>query len=418
MTVQLDFARTDQAASPAAVEAALRWLATRKEGEPLRFLRYAIEEPASESAAAVGCLAGPTASLPGGTPESRALAIWGLIVEEVAKAGSAEDSRRRNTLKAAFRLPPAPGPAAVWKGTLDDRFKQLTALDGVFGSPPPSTTTPMHKAWRRAVALLADCLTREFGRLQRDGTGWQVHVEAGRAAAAAGPGGRVPGLRPPSRGAQPVFLERMLVRVVMGRRTVSRRLTERTLVACGDGVDGYDVHALTGRAGDLAGIPVQAIWNCRLVAVPGPHPGDPVMARLRFRRKLRQGESYSLVSEATDDRLDQQREWVNVEVDHHGIAVGERNRAGEPVAGLTIQVTFDEGCLPEACWWYAEQTEHERLRRPPAGDPHLLVVEDGFVQHTFAGPCQPREEYGIAFRWPQECSRPSHTGAWLGSSGG
>ncbi|MEV6826906.1 hypothetical protein [Amycolatopsis sp. NPDC051102] len=400
MTVQLDFERVDEVASPGAVEAALRWLATRKEGEPLRFLRYAIEDPASESAAAVGCLTGPTASLPGETPETRALAVWGLIVEEVAKVGSAEDSRRRTTLRAAFRLPPAPGPAAAWKGTLDDRFKQLTALRGVFGVPPPSTTTPMHKAWRRAVERLACCVQRELARLQHDGSGWQSRVEIGRAAAGAGAG--VPARRPPSRGAQPVFIERMLVRVVMGRRTPVRRLTERTLVACRDGVEGYDVRALTGWTGDLAGLPVQAIWNCRLVAVPGEHPGDPVMARLRFRKTLRQGESYSLVSEATDDRLDQERRWINVDIDHHGIAAGTRDRRGEPVAGLTIQVNFDPGRLPEACWWYAEQTEYERLRRPPAGDPHLLVVEDGFVQHTFAGPCQPREEYGIAFRWPPE----------------
>ncbi|WP_103354733.1 hypothetical protein [Amycolatopsis sp. CA-128772] len=197
-----------------------------------------------------------------------------------------------------------------------------------------------------------------------------------------------------------MFAERMLVRVVMCRRTALHRLTERTLVACRDGVEGYDVHALTGWTGDLADIPVKAIWNGRLVAVAGEHPGDPVMARLRFRKKLGQGESYSSVSEATDDRLDQEREWINVDVDHHGIAAGARDGKGEPVAGLTIQVNFDAGCLPEACWWYAEQTEHERLRRPAAGDPHLF--EDGFVQHTFAGPCHPREGYGIVFRWPQE----------------
>ena len=38
-----------------------------------------------------------------------------------------------------------------------------------------------------------------------------------------------------------------------------------------------------------------------------------------------------------------------IDVDHHGV---------KP-AGLTIRVNFDEQCLPEACWWYAEQLEVE-----------------------------------------------------------
>ena len=167
------------------------------------------------------------------------------------------------------------------------------------------------------------------------------------------------------------------------RRTALRRITERDIVARKDGVDGYVVHALIGWSGNLADSPVRALWNCRLVA----SPGDPGSAKLRFRRKLRVNESYGFVSEAVDGRLDEERRWINVEVDHHGVAP----------AGLTIRVVFDEECLPEACWWYAEQLEVERLRRPEAGSPRLIDVGDGFVQHTFEGYCHPREEYGIAF---------------------
>jgi hypothetical protein len=350
----------------------------------------------------------PSASLPAATPETRALAVWGLIVEELGKVGAADDSRRRNSLKAAFRLPPPPGSDTEWKATLEDRFKQLLALPRVFGDPSPTTTAPMHKAWKRAIERLANSLEQQLVLLELDGRDWQERVEIGKAAATEGSpvrsGGRltrIPCQRAPSQGAQPVFMERMLVRVVMRRRTAVSRTTERVVTACADGVDGYDVHALTGWTGDLADIPVKAIWNCRLVTVPGVHPGDPVLAKLRFRGKLRGGQRYGFVSEATDDRLDQEREWVNVDVDHHGVAPGETDRNGEPVAGLTIQISFDEQCLPEACWWYAEQTDHERLRRPPAGDPRLLTIEDGFVQHTFVDPCHPREEYGIVFRWPQ-----------------
>ncbi|WIX97924.1 hypothetical protein QRX60_28005 [Amycolatopsis mongoliensis] len=408
MTVQLHQASLADEEAVSAIGSALRWLATRTNGKPLRFLRHAIEDPTSGSAVALGILAKPSASLSAAAPETRALAVWGLIVEEVGKVGSGYDSRRRNALRAAFRLPPPPGSDTAWKATLEDRFKQLLALPGVFGDPPPTTTAPMHKAWKRAIDRLAFSVEQQLVLLELDGRGWQDRVAIGKTAAKEGSrvrsGGwldRIPCRRPPSQGAQPVFMERMLVRVVMRRKTAVSRITERVVTACEDGVEGYDVHALTGWTGDLADIPVIAIWNCRLITVPGVCPGDPVLARLRFREKLRRGQWYGFVSEATDDRLDQAREWINVDVDHHGVAAGETDRNGEPVAGLTIQISFDEECLPEACWWYAEQTDHERLRRPPAGDPHLLAIEDGFVQHTFVEPCHPREEYGIVFRWPQ-----------------
>ncbi|MEU4525288.1 hypothetical protein AB0F52_42025 [Amycolatopsis sp. NPDC024027] len=405
MTVEIDreVARPAQASS--VIETALRWLAIRKEGEPLRFLRYALEDPASESALVLGCLVEPTATMPEATPEPRAFAVWGLIAHEISKLGSAEDSRRRNTLMAAFRLPQAPDTG--WKATLDDRFRQLTGLPGVFGDPPPTTTTPMHKAWRRAVGKLADCLAEKLELLGQDGREWQDYAEIGRKAAEQASGrlssdrrsGAESPFRAPSPGAQPVFVERMLIRVVMRRRLVSRRMTERDIVAREDGVDGFEVLASAGRTADLSELPVKALWACRLST---PRAKSPAPARLRFPKVLRRGDRHHFVSETWDDDPKDWKRRIGVVVDHHGIAPGAFDDHGRPIAGLTVQVNFDPQCLPDACWWYAEQTEPERLRRPPDGDRHLLEVADGFVEHTFEKPCQPREGYGIVFKWPHE----------------
>jgi hypothetical protein len=383
MAVGMGSEPVDEVALRAEVDAALRWLATRKDGVPLRFLRDAIEKPASEAAAVLRSLVTPTASLPEATVESRAFALWGLMLDEVGAAG---DRRHHSVLMAAFRVLPVPG-GTVWKGTLGDRFKQLRLLPGVFGDPLPTTTTPMHQAWRRALENLTGRLVEKLVSLE--GPDWLPYIDIGRAAVEAVNERVAWRARAASRGAQPVFVERMLITAVMHRRTVRRRLTEREIIACEDGVDGYDAHALIGWTHDAADIPVTALWACRVVVSPRAHPGAPVLARLRFRRTLRKGERYAFVSEALDGRLDEEREWLNVDVDHHGIAPG----------GLTIQLNFDSKHLPEACWWYAEQLEFERTRQPPHGDPHLLPVGDGFVRHTFVEGCHPRESYGIAFRW-------------------
>jgi hypothetical protein len=378
MTIRMDGELVGAATSPAEVEAALRWLAKLKSGDPLQAFGDAIKDPASELATVLRSLVAPTASL---SAESRAFAVWGLIVDEI---GSIGDTRRRHVLMAAFRVPRAPGGAA-WKATLGDRFEQLMLLPDVFGDPPPTTTTPMNKAWRWALPALAARLVEKLVSL--DEPGWRPYADIGRAAVEVTKDERVGWrARAASRGAQPVFVERMLVTAVMHRRTVRRRITERDVIACEDGVDGYNVHASTGWTHAPEDLPVTALWACRVIA---DHLGDPLLARLRFRRTLRKGEPYAFVSEALDGRLEEERKWLNVDVDHHGIAPG----------GLTIQLNFDSKQLPEACWWYAEQLEFERTRQPPDGDPHLLPVGDGFVRHTFREGCHPREDYGIAFRW-------------------
>jgi hypothetical protein len=385
-------------------KAALASLARRKDGDLPGALRRAIESSSSGSGTVLGCLVGPTASLPAATPEARAAAIWGLIVDEIGKLGSVVEPREHFVLLAAFRLPPVPDGSASWASNLGDRFGQLAEVRGLFGDRKPLSNTPMNKAWAGALGMLGAAVSRKLDHLE--GEDWLPYVDIGRSVVTGTlPGDGSPaGCRLPSEGAQPVFVERMIVTVVMRRRAASHRVTERDIVARQDDLDGYNVHAMIGWSGNLAEIPVRALWNCRLIALPRDDPDDPALARLSFRRKLKMNEPYSFVSEAVDENLDGECRWINVDVDHHGVARGKLEN-GKPVAGLTIRVNFDEGCLPEACWWYAEQLEVERLRRPPAGDPRLLDVGDGFVQHTFEGCCHPREKYGIAFRWPATAKR-------------
>ncbi|MFD5244151.1 hypothetical protein ACFWIW_06395 [Amycolatopsis sp. NPDC058340] len=182
--------------------------------------------------------------------------------------------------------------------------------------------------------------------------------------------------------AQPVFLERLLVDVEMRRGRAYRRLAVRTVVACENGVGGYVT-------GDPRSIPVKAIFGCRVETSP-----DAV--DLRFPRPLRKGERHEFVSLVCHDDLGEETRWINVDVDHQGIAPGVVDDEGKVTGGLNVSITFDDR-VPEACWWYAGQSERERMVRPPAGDRRLLEIRRGVVEHTFRGPCRPREPYGIAF---------------------
>ena len=401
----------EEACPPKVVDAALRWLVTRKDGGPLGLLRDAIDDPTSDSAVVLGCMIRKTASMPLATPEARALALWGLLVDEIGKMGPVGRSRHRSVLIAAFRLQPEPGRYVNWEATLDRRFGQLKELSGVFKNLAPVTTTPMHKAWKQALTdRLAPGLSMRLESLGRDGGSWSAYEEIGRAASAGAEGGAglswlaaEPGQRAPSSGAQPVFVELMIVTVTMTRRAATRRITERNIVACEDGVGTYLARALTGWTDGLAPIPINAIWGCRVEASPGPRPGDPTMVGLRFPTVLNKGDRHRFVSEAIEGNLDEERLWINIDVDHHGIAPGVVGTDGEPTSGLTLRIRFDD-IVPEACWWYAEQTDYERYLRPPDGDRRLLEVRHGSVEHMFPEPCRPREEYGIAFRWPQEIS--------------
>nr|WP_225956154.1 hypothetical protein [Amycolatopsis lexingtonensis] len=397
------------------IEAALRWLALRRNARPLTHLQYALEEPSSESAVQLEPLVGPSATLPGGTPETRALAVWGLLTYEVDRIGSNRDSRRRNALKAALRLERRAEITEPWKSTLEGRFSQLMALPGVFGDPPPTTTTPMHRAWRNGLThRLAPRMREQLDRLVGDPASWETYLTIARSRETDLDAGEMSspsalaedpmsGYRLPTNGAQPVFVILFVTTVFMRHKTAFRRITERLITAREDGVDGYLARALTGAGWsveDPSNIPVRPLWNCRLDDPVLSRSGETLITKLRFPRPLLRGESHLFASEAIDDHITEERRWVNVEVDHHGIAPGQLVHGHVPVSGLTIRIRFDEAELPTACWWYAEQTERQRLTPPRQGDPRWLSIVDGNVEHTFTDRCHPRENYGVSFLWP------------------
>jgi hypothetical protein len=209
-------------------------------------------------------------------------------------------------------------------------------------------------------------------------------------------------VRSPSEFAQPVYMELFITTVFMRGRTVYRRITERAVRAMEDRVDGYMARALAGSALDssLTDIPVRPLWGCRTETPVVSHPGENGLTKLIFPTTLRRDGTHYFSSEAVNETLTEERLGVNVEVDHHGIAPGRLGDHDIPVSGLTIRVRFDEGNLPETTWWYAEQTERERRRRPPDGDPRLLDVVGGSISYTFLKQCFPRENYGVSFQWP------------------
>ncbi|HKN98230.1 MAG TPA: hypothetical protein VJX10_14015 [Pseudonocardiaceae bacterium] len=385
------------------MERALRWMATRKHALPLDLINHALNDPRSDSADYLAPLVAPTESMPGGTTESRALAAWGLVIHGIDRVGSADDARQQNALFAAFRLRRLP-EITTWRSTLEGRFRQLMVLTDVFGDPPPSTTTPMHQAWRRGVReKLAPMLQEQADALTADGSGWAALAEAARTAEPMA-GRRLMateatnGDHHPSPGAQPVFLELFVTNVIMKGRAVHRRITERLVTARADGVDGYLATSIAGWHRHADDIPIRPLWGC-LVEDPAGRYRDSAITRLIFPRTLSRDEHHYFASEAVDENLGQDRLWVNVEVDHHGIAPGRLLYGCVPVSGLTIRIRFDGTEVPEACWWYAEQTERERRIRPPDGDPHLLPIVADTVEHTFTERCYPRGNYGISLLW-------------------
>lgn len=400
--------RNDRRPTRSPIEDALRWLATRRRAKPLGLLVDAISKADSDSAAQLRPLVAPASSSPDGSAETRALGVWGLIISLVNEVGSSNDSRRRNTLIAAFRLPRRSEINEPWKSFLGGRFRQLIAISGVYGDPPPTTTTPMHKAWNRALTdAFVPTLRERLDALAADGSGWKQYVEIAREAEAAivrEMAGEVAqdvtaGYRPPSLGAQPVFLDLFVTTVFMKGRTVYRRITERLVTARADKVDAYMARALAGTPLDLTDIPVRALWGCRAETLVPSRPGEPILTKLWFPRALRRGDRHYFSSEAINEKLTEERLGVNVEVDHHGVAAGKLLHGCIPVGGLTIRVRFDEAHVPEAVWWYAEQTERERRERPPDDDPRLLTIVGNAVQYTFTEKCHPRENYGVAFAW-------------------
>ena len=124
-----------------------------------------------------------------------------------------------------------------------------------------------------------------------------------------------------------------------------------------------------------------------------------MLTRLWFPRPLRLGERHFFSSEALAGDVGTDRRAINVEVDHYGIAPGNRLHDSLPISGLTIRVIFDE--LPDAVWYYANVTERERYSRPPETDAErwLTVSPHGHAEHTFSQGCQPLANYGVSIAW-------------------
>ncbi|NEA33085.1 hypothetical protein [Streptomyces sp. SID13031] len=383
---------------------------------------YAIVDPTTEVAAALRLMIEPTASMPTGTPQSRAFAAWGLIVHEIERFGPSENSRGRNALRAAFRLHRRQEITEPWEATLGGRFAQLkNDLGAVFGNPV--TTTPIHKAWADALTKrLVPVLTIKLRLLAENGSGWAFYADLARrtegdsstdigidteasmtesrespAEGKKDPGSRRALNRLPSEGAQPVFMDLMVTTVIMKHRTAHRRITERLITSKIDGLTSYVAVAVSGTIG-LAPA-VRAVWGCRAVKLTPRRHGEPVLTKLVFPRSLRIDEKHFFSSEAIDNELRAEREGVDVEVDHHGIAPGELVRGHTPVRGLTIRVQFDEGHVPAGCWWHAEQTVRDRRKPPPADSDRWLPIVGQSIEHTFVERCHPREVYGVGFLW-------------------
>jgi len=372
------------------VEKALRHLGTRTHDTPANLIKAAIDGPASEIGNRLAPLIQPTALLTEWSTSERAQAVWQIIREgiQAPDVGPTADSRRRRALQAAFRIPD-PDVDEPWGGSLTDRFKQLKRLRSVYSRA--TSTQPMEDAWRRGVRALAHHVERRYGDLTTP-EAWDVYRP---------PANENPMFRQPSKGAQPVFVNLFVTTVFMRKRAVYRRITERLITAQADNVGYYTARGFAGITPRLTYVPVQALWGCRAEFITSRD--RPAVTRLWFPRPLRRGQQAHFASEVIDENITEERFWIDVDIDHHGIAPGKFHHDGMvPVSGLTIRVRFDEGYIPEKIWWYAELNERERYDPPPLGDHHFVTVVGNDASHTFVDlPCQPRESYGLAFKWPE-----------------
>jgi hypothetical protein len=188
--------------------------------------------------------------------------------------------------------------------------------------------------------------------------------------------------------------------VTMGGRAPVRRISERIITAQEDGLAFYTTHAFSSESmiEGRSYVPTRALWGCRAEQVV---ENGLSITRLWLPQPLKAGERAHFVTEAAHepDEDDRQVGWANVEIDHYGIDPGSVLDGMLPVSGLTIRISFDDHLLPAAAWWYAEQNEQERYSEPPVTSPRRLRISRGNVIKTFEQPCQPRENYGIAYRW-------------------
>lgn len=376
---------------PSSREHGLRWLAKSRD-RPEVNIQHALEQPydpaksVNRMKALRALVAGLDTAPATTTAEQRARALWRLIQEELGRIGLPEGHKRRTALKAALHLDPANTAT-----TLDRRL--IYARDqGHFGSKQYGYDR-LRKWWGGGVRQLGHAVDHRLANLCEHPEQWQRYFKEED---------QKRPVRPLSQGAQPVFLNLLLTTVFMRGRAPRRRVAERLVTAQRDNVDHYLARAWPGPPGIEPTVRVNAIWNCRAEPLPFT-PRGPVLSRLYFPQALGEGEQHYFSSEIVSDDVADERPYVNVEVDHFGIAAGRLTPDGIPIAGLTIRIKFQEGNFPEAAWWYAEVTETERFNRPPDGDPRRLHwTSQGCLQHTFTQSCEPRENYGVAWVWPAD----------------
>ena len=376
---------------PSPREAGLRSLAASAPGRVESTLQHALQEhlPANRSRksdALRRLLDGVGVSMPRSTTiDQRAAAMWRLIKDEVERIPTLEE---RVALTAAMHLDPSNS-----EPTIDKRL--LRARDrGDFETQPsgkPFGYDALRTWWGDGVRILGRNVHERLDYLTDHPADWREYFNDESR----------PQYRPPSRGAQPVFVELFVTTVFMKGRFVHRRITERLVTARRDNVRFYTARALPENDDASSSVPVRPLWGCKASRVL-VSPGEPVLTRLWFPSPLKEGERHFLTSEVmAGDVVGTARRAINVEVDHYGIAPGRRENT-IPVSGLTIRVVFDESDLPESCWWYAEVTERERYVSPKSNENRWLpITPQGMVEHTFAMPCQPLANYGVSFRWPQ-----------------
>lgn len=316
------------------------------------------------------------------TIEQRVDALWRLISAEV---DAIELPNERAALTAALHLDPANREPSI------DARLAFARDRGDFGTKSAGRRhgyDALRRWWGDGIRLLAAEVDARLKQMRVYPENWSTYFAA-------------PTYRRPSKGAQPVFVELFVVTIFMSGRSVERRVTERLVTAREDNVQFYVARALP-EMDDLTGsVPVRALWGCTEERLPA-EPGEPILTRLWFPAPLRSGERHFFASESvvTDKSLPARRA-INVEVDHHGIAPGRRMHDVLPIQGLTIRIRFDRADLPDAVWWYADVTTRERYRPPePDDDRWVPVTSQGFAEHTFAEPCQPLANYGLAIGWP------------------
>ena len=376
------------------LEAALRFLGARRYDDLVAIIEQAIARPDGQVGKILAALTRATQVLEEWTPAERAQALWQVIVHSIADpyVGDTPQSRRRRVLHAAFRLPDD-DVEGEWGTSLAERFKQLRTLR-VFSEL--TSTQPMEISWKQGVERLADHLS---GRLEELRTPEDWARYAARPPEPWRRSTEPTVFREPSEGAQKLFVNFYLMTVIMQGRAERRRLSERVITSQDDrGLRYYTAHAFASDS-DLQKrtySPIRALWGCRAENVPD---GRASVTRLWFPRPLEKGERAHFLSEAWIEAAEANEGWANVEVDHFGIEAGELRDGVLPISGLTLRIRFDPDNLPSAVWWYAELNERERYTEPPLGSSRRLDVVEGDVVKTFERPCQPRESYGIAYRW-------------------